>query len=45
VGLSKDQHAVYEFGPFRLDASERLLLREGQPVQAVGVMAYPAKHE
>src|SRR3984893_9589210 len=22
----------YEFGPFRLDASERLLLRDGQPV-------------
>jgi Tol biopolymer transport system component/DNA-binding winged helix-turn-helix (wHTH) protein len=23
----------YEFGPFRLDAAQRLLLREGQPVQ------------
>jgi DNA-binding winged helix-turn-helix (wHTH) protein/TolB-like protein/Flp pilus assembly protein TadD len=27
----KDKH-LYEFGPFRLDATERLLLRDGQPI-------------
>ena len=26
-------HKHFEFGPFRLDAAEHLLLREGQPVQ------------
>lgn len=31
--VSKESRSVYEFGPFRLDASERLLLRGGQPVQ------------
>ncbi len=30
--MSKPAHAVYEFGPFRVDASERLLLRDGKPV-------------
>jgi TolB-like protein/Flp pilus assembly protein TadD len=33
VGLSKESHSVYEFGPFRFDPSERLLLRDGKPVQ------------
>jgi len=33
VALSKESHSVYEFGPFRLDPSERLLMRDGQPVQ------------
>ena len=27
-----DVAPVYEFGPFRLDPSERLLLRDGQPI-------------
>ncbi|HUG52043.1 MAG TPA: winged helix-turn-helix domain-containing protein, partial [Vicinamibacteria bacterium] len=27
-----ERTAVHEFGPFRLDAGERLLTREGQPV-------------
>jgi Tol biopolymer transport system component/DNA-binding winged helix-turn-helix (wHTH) protein len=30
--MSKPPEGVYEFGPFRLDPAERLLLREGQPV-------------
>ncbi len=30
--MSKPAHPVYEFGPFRLDASERMLLRYGEPV-------------
>jgi DNA-binding winged helix-turn-helix (wHTH) protein/tetratricopeptide (TPR) repeat protein len=33
VALGKKRRSVYEFGPFRLDSSERLLLRGGQPVQ------------
>ena len=33
MALSKESRSVYEFGPFRLDPSERLLLRDGQPVQ------------
>src|SRR5712692_1537165 len=30
--MSKPLQSCYEFGPFRLNASERLLLRDGQPV-------------
>ncbi|HSE97310.1 MAG TPA: winged helix-turn-helix domain-containing protein, partial [Blastocatellia bacterium] len=30
--MSKQAKPLYEFGPFRLDASERLLLRDGDPV-------------
>jgi DNA-binding winged helix-turn-helix (wHTH) protein/TolB-like protein/Tfp pilus assembly protein PilF len=30
--MSKSIRRVYEFGPFRLDPSERLLLRDGAPV-------------
>ncbi|HEY2933422.1 MAG TPA: tetratricopeptide repeat protein [Acidobacteriota bacterium] len=30
--MSKPVQPVYEFGPFRLDASERLLLRDREPV-------------
>jgi DNA-binding winged helix-turn-helix (wHTH) protein/tetratricopeptide (TPR) repeat protein len=30
--MSKSLQSCYEFGPFRLNASERLLLRDGQPV-------------
>jgi TolB-like protein/DNA-binding winged helix-turn-helix (wHTH) protein/Tfp pilus assembly protein PilF len=30
--MSKSAKIFYEFGPFRLDASERLLLREGRPI-------------
>ena len=30
--MSTSQKHLYEFGPFRLDASEHLLLREGEPV-------------
>jgi TolB-like protein/DNA-binding winged helix-turn-helix (wHTH) protein/Tfp pilus assembly protein PilF len=32
VALSKESRPVYEFGPFRLDPSEHLLLRDGQAV-------------
>jgi DNA-binding winged helix-turn-helix (wHTH) protein/TolB-like protein/Tfp pilus assembly protein PilF len=30
--MSRQANHLYEFGPFRLDASERLLLRDGHPV-------------
>ncbi len=30
--VGEEQNRVYEFGPFCLDASERLLLRDGRPV-------------
>src|SRR6476659_10055215 len=30
--MSAEEKQVYEFGPFRLDAAERLLLRDGDPV-------------
>lgn len=30
--MSRPEKHLYEFGPFRLDASERLLLRDGEPV-------------
>ena len=33
MGYSKESPVIYEFGAFRLDPSERLLLREGQTVQ------------
>jgi hypothetical protein len=33
VAFGKKGRSVYEFGPFRLDSSERLLLRGSQPVQ------------
>lgn len=32
MALSSRESEVYEFGPFRLDVSERLLAREGRPV-------------
>ena len=31
--MSLQTNHLYEFGPFRLDAAERLLLREGEAVQ------------
>ena len=31
--MSEQNHHIYEFGPFRLDADRRLLLREGEPVK------------
>jgi len=31
--MSRRENHLYEFGPFRLDTQERLLLREGRPVQ------------
>lgn len=31
--MSSSTHRCYEFGPFRLDTAERLLLRDGKPVQ------------
>ena len=31
--MSKQERRVYEFGPYRLLPAERLLLREGEPVQ------------
>jgi DNA-binding winged helix-turn-helix (wHTH) protein len=33
VSFSKESGSVYEFGPFRFDPLERLLLRDGKPVQ------------
>ncbi|HLX84482.1 MAG TPA: winged helix-turn-helix domain-containing protein [Terriglobales bacterium] len=30
--MSKENKQFYEFGPFRIDPDERLLLREGQPI-------------
>ena len=32
MALSKKHGTLYEFGPFRLDPSERLLMRDGEPV-------------
>lgn len=32
MGMSTEEKRVYEFGPFRLDSIERLLLRDGAPV-------------
>jgi DNA-binding winged helix-turn-helix (wHTH) protein len=37
--MSLSGHDFYDFGPFRLDPSERLLLRDGQPV-AIPPKAY-----
>ncbi|MGQ0761643.1 MAG: winged helix-turn-helix domain-containing protein [Acidobacteriota bacterium] len=31
--MSEENHFIYEFGPFRLDAQKRLLFREGEPVK------------
>ena len=31
--MSEQNHYIYEFGPFRLDAQKRLLVREGAPVK------------
>jgi len=31
--MSELNHCIYEFGPFRLDAQKRLLLRDGEPVK------------
>jgi DNA-binding winged helix-turn-helix (wHTH) protein/tetratricopeptide (TPR) repeat protein len=31
--MSSHINKIYEFGPFRLDVGERLLLREGQPIR------------
>jgi Tol biopolymer transport system component/DNA-binding winged helix-turn-helix (wHTH) protein len=31
--MNEQDHHIYEFGPFRLDAQKRLLLREGKPVK------------
>jgi len=30
--MSLSPHRLYDFGPFRLEPAERLLLRDGQPV-------------
>src|SRR5262252_5513690 len=30
--VNKTKHRIWEFGPFRLDETERLLLRAGEPV-------------
>src|SRR5512143_2777597 len=30
--LTKQTPGIYEFGPFRVDATKRLLLRDGEPV-------------
>src|SRR5262249_4889931 len=31
--MPKNVNNIYEFGPFQLDVEERLLLRDGQPLQ------------
>jgi len=31
--MSEQTHCIYEFGPFRLDATRRLLLRDGEPMK------------
>jgi DNA-binding winged helix-turn-helix (wHTH) protein len=31
--MDRQTQQLYEFGPFRLDPAERLLLREGRPVR------------
>ncbi|HET6892195.1 MAG TPA: winged helix-turn-helix domain-containing protein [Pyrinomonadaceae bacterium] len=31
--MSEQNHHIYEFGPFRLDAWKRVLLRDGEPVK------------
>lgn len=33
AAMNEQNHYIYEFGPFRLDARKRLLLREGEPVK------------
>lgn len=33
AAMNEQSHYIYEFGPFRLDAQKRLLLREGKPVK------------
>jgi len=42
------ENLTYEFGPFRLDPAERLLLREGQPValtpKAFDLLVYLVEH-
>jgi DNA-binding winged helix-turn-helix (wHTH) protein len=41
--------AIYEFGPFRLDPTERLLVRDGQPVpltpKAFDLLVYLVEHQ
>jgi hypothetical protein len=29
--MSQQNHQIYEFGPFHLDATRRVLLKEGEP--------------
>ena len=40
---------IYQFGPFRLDPAERLLLRDGQPVsltpKAFDLLVYLVEHQ
>ena len=40
--MTEQTRQIYEFGPFRLDAAERVLLRDGRPVslspKAFGVL-------
>ena len=31
--MNEQVHYIYEFGPFRLDAQKRLLLRQGTPIK------------
>jgi DNA-binding winged helix-turn-helix (wHTH) protein len=41
--IGKEGKRQYEFGPFRLDAAERLLLRDGEPV-ALTAKAFDTLH-
>ena len=46
--MDQDGPAIFEFGPFRLDPAERLLLREGHAValtpKAFDLLVYLVEH-
>jgi len=31
--MSQQNHQIYEFGPFHLDATRRVLLKQGEPLK------------
>jgi len=48
MATAADENLIYEFGPFRLDPAERLLLRDEQPVsltpKAFDLLVYLVEH-